>query len=459
MRKFSTRLKFMILLVFGIIGLAVLFSGCGRKGEKKPAPKEEPPVKIGIAMATMEGDGYAALKKAMEKLKKEEKADLVWMDAKNDPATQAKQIDELVKKKVKVIILHMVDPKEGRKLVGKLQEQKIRVIAVERLPENVGLDGYVTPDYLRAGELQGKFIAKAVTKGTVLLVRSSSETQSDKLLRTGFLQGLGTMPNLVLKEVLVKESTKPKAIEAEVLKALKENPAVEAIVTQTGFQTLGLGKYLQSKEQQKRVKLITTVGLGADKSAALALAEGNHDAEVDTRPDLIAYYALKGAKLLAKDQHLDYDQRIKNDESDVPTKVIPVRLVKEDNLYLLTERWGDLKKEAQKAKKEAEKKQKEAEKKAKEQNSGAKVKITDEGKGDSGQKKSSGEKESSGQQGDQASKDQPKKTKLMIKTKEGKTIEIEVDGEIKEITTQAGTGGSSSPEGKQGEGGSSNGAQ
>lgn len=420
MINFPFRRKVLNVLVLGVMVASVAFSGCSPKGAKKPAPqKEEPPVKVGVAMATMEGDGYAALKKAMEKMKKTEKVDLMWMDAKNDPVTQGTQVEELVKKKAKVIILHMVNPGEGRQLVSKLQEKQIRVLAIERLPKNVALDGYVTPDYLRAGEVQGQFVAGKVVKGTVLVFTGAEDTLTNQALYAGFRQGLGTGHALVIKKITVSDTIDPKVIEEEVLQALKANPNAAAIVAQSGSQTAAVIKYLQ--ENKDKADLITTVGLGADKHASVALATGQHDAEVDTRPDLIAYYALKGAKLLAQGQHIDYDQRVKNDESDVPVKVIPVRLIRMDNTYLLEERWGDLKKEAKKA----EEKEK---KKAEKQESKPKVKVTEGGGKD---------------------KEQQKKTKLMIKTKEGKTIEIEVDGEIQEIKSQ--TGGAA--KGKEAKGG------
>jgi ABC-type sugar transport system substrate-binding protein len=415
--------KLLVISIVIIVASSLVFSGCSLKGGKKPTPKQgktpSQPVKIGVAMATMEGEGSKAVKKAMEKIKATEKVELTWVDAKNDLLTQNTQVDELVKKKVKVIILQIVDPKAGPQLISRIQQQQIKVVALTSLPENVPLDGYVAPDFLRAGEVQGQFVARKVTKGEVIVLTTEGFNQASKVLYTGFQQSLPSGSPLAVKKVTMPDTLEAVIMEQEVFKTLQAHPNAVAVVAQSGSQTAALLKFL--KTDQAKATVLTTVGLGGDKDAALALAAGLHDAEVDIRPDLMAYYALKGAKLLAEGQNVDYDQRVKSDESDVPVKVIPVRLIKSENVYLLEERWGKLKQQAE----EQEKKQ-----------------------GQSRSKSGGSSDESTVQSGGQG-----KKSKLIIKTKEGKTMEIEIDGEIQEIKSQAAeSSGQGGQGGKEGQG-------
>ncbi|HEX3032740.1 MAG TPA: substrate-binding domain-containing protein, partial [Bacillota bacterium] len=115
-----------------LIVVSLLSTGCLGKVLKKPAAKKEPPPpKIGILMATMQGDGYQIIKKEMEKAKKKEKVDLKWQDAKNDPQTQQEQVEKLTKAKVKVIVLDMVNPSLGGGLVPKIAQEKIPVLALD----------------------------------------------------------------------------------------------------------------------------------------------------------------------------------------------------------------------------------------------------------------------------------------------------------------------------------------
>lgn len=444
-------------LIIILILVSLLSTGCLGKILKKPAPKKEPP-KIGILMASMKGDGYEIIKKEMEKSKKQEKVDLKWQDAKNDPQNQQNQVEKLLKQKVKVMVLDLVNPSLGGALVSKIAEKKIPVLALEKVPEGTEVAGVVLPDYLRAGELQGQYVAKAVPKGKVLLLMGPEGSQVGSELSQGFTKGLQVKPGvatgLVVQKQIISDLVPDKEVEAKVNESLLANPDAKAVVSQEPRQTLALIKFLTKKENKDKAEKLITVGLGADKTASVAVAAGKHDAEVDTRPDLQAYYTLKAAKQLAQGQKLDFAQNIKNGNVDVLARVIPVRLISLENIWLLKDRWGDLKKEAEKQEKKEEK-----EKSSKGGTGGAKSGGSGGSSGGSGSSGSSAGKTGGTQGGQKQSKEsgqKGKKTTLIIKTKEGKTMEIEVDGEIQEIKSQAKKeeGKSGSEKGSSGQGGS-----
>ncbi|HEX3033441.1 MAG TPA: hypothetical protein VHS59_14615, partial [Bacillota bacterium] len=242
-----------------------------------------------------------------------------------------------------------------------------------------------------------------------------------------------TIAGRTVEKNVISDMVPDKEVSPLVEKALKENQDVIAVVSQEPRQTLELIKYLTAKENKDLADKWITVGLGADKTASVALTAGLHEAEVDTRPDLLAYYTLMGAKQLASGQKVDFDRTIKNDNVDVPARVIPVRLISLENLWLLQDRWGDLKKAATKLEKQEESGQSGEQGKSKEQGksgkgTGVKVKESDS-KGDSS-------KDSKDQQGAEAKTGKGRKTTVTIKTKAGKTVEIEVEGEVEEIRTR-----------------------
>lgn len=444
-------------LLIILMMFSLLSAGCLGKILKKPAPKKEPPPpKIGVLMATMKGDGYEIIKKEMDKSKKKEKVDLQWEDAKNDPQTQQKQVEKLLKQKVKVMVLDLVNPSLGGALVPKIAEKKIPVLALDKIPEGTEVAGVVLPDYLRAGELQGQYVAKSVPSGKVLLLMGRAESQLGKALYQGFIRGLqaetGVATGLVVQKQELSDMVTDSEVESKVKEALLAHPDAAAVVSQEPRQTLALVKFLTTEENKAKAEKLITVGLGADKTSAVALAAGKHDAEVDTRPELMAYYALKAAKQLADGQKLELAQNIKNGNVDVQARVIPVRLISLENIWLLQDRWGDLKKEVEKLEKK-EKSSKGGTSGAKSGSSG----TSDKG-GSGGSSGSNGTdgKGSSSSKSDGSSGQKGKKTTLIVKTKEGKTMEIEVDGEIQEIKTQDKKEESSKGSGKGSDKGNSN---
>lgn len=423
MTRYSRLLKTTVIIS---LILLLIIGGCGKKPQKKPGGGGGKQLKIGASMATLEGDGYSTFQKTVDKGAKKEKAKVTWKDAKNDPLEQAVNVDELIKAKVKAVIFHAVDPTQSSKLVKKLIQGKIKVLALERLPLNVQLDGFVVPDFRRAGELQGDYLVTSGVKGSVLVLSPSKEETSSTDLWEGFqseIAGQGITPIRVIIPAIARVDTATDRVTA----ALKANTGVKAIVAQSGTITDAL---MAAMKEQPGSDKIVTVGIGAGKAAATAMAMKKHDAEVDTRPDFMGDQALKAIMLLAKGKTLEYDNLVRNDNIDVPTRVIPVRLITRDNLYLLEERW---KKELKKAK--------EQQKKSKSGSSGGGGGSKGSGGGGSGG--SGGDKGKSGGQ----------KTMVKITTKEGKTMQVEVEGEITKIETQGGGGGKAGGGGKSGGGG------
>jgi hypothetical protein len=163
---------------------------------------------------------------------------------------------------------------------------------------------------------------------------------------------------------------------------------------------------------------VLTAGVGADQKASKGLAGGEHDAEVDTRPDLLGQYALDAAIDLAKQGRWQYDGQSDSGTYSVPSRITPVRLIQSDNIYLLEQRWGGIKGEGGGGQGGG--------------GGGGSEGGSGGGGGDQGSGGSGGNEGSTGgQQGGSG-----KKTTLRITTQEGKTIEVQIDGEIKKIESE-----------------------
>ncbi|AVX21248.1 monosaccharide ABC transporter substrate-binding protein, CUT2 family [Carboxydocella sporoproducens DSM 16521] len=394
------------IVAFSLVLLVVLTGGCGLlKKAKKPLSKKENEIPIGVAMANMAGDGYPFFKKEMDKGAKPAKVKLLWQDAKNDGPTQAVQVEKLLEKKIKALVLLPADAAIARDIVSKTAQKKVKVLILENLPRDVNADGFLSPDWLRAGELQGELLVKQKFKGNLLVLTAAQPSMVEEALFAGLQRSLQGLTGIKVKQAPLDVTGKPEDVATRAYEALKSQTGIQGIVVQHSLLVPGLIKYLKEKKE-KQETLPVTVALGASKEGAAAIAGDLLTADVDTRPDLLAYYALAGASKLAKKEMLEYDQKIKNDGADVPVKVIPVRLIRKDNLYLLEERWGKIKPLAVKS-----------------------------GSGSQGDSKS-GESEKKGQSAGESTP-----SKIKIKGKEGKTLELElkpgesleleIDGEIK----------------------------
>ncbi len=483
-----------------IIGLisscitAICLTGCSKGGaESKPL---SPPTKIAVCVADMERDGNKIIKKVMEERKKKEKLDITWLDAGNDPQQQSRQLEKLGEQKVKAVVLQPVDPQDGARLLRTLVEKNIKVVALETLPIDAPVEAYIASNHALAGRLMAEYVINAVRKRNGLPVTpgepgTAGETENQQLQsgqgaaqgggqgqqqgqsqqqgtaggqQAGGQQGGGGTVGVLPPEAQLQGREAAKVIilagdpgdlaSQEIASAARavladsqwarvvaeynhfrgdpaqvpfnmqqalaaNNNRIDAVIATDSRLALSAVDVLKAAGLNNSV---LTVGVGADKKASEALAAGDHDAEVDTRPDLLGQYALEAAVSLAKEEGWQYDGQSTSGSYSVPSRITPVRLVQPENIYLLKQRWAGIKDAG------------------KEKQGGSR-----QDGGSAGSQSESGGQQSSqgGQQGQQGQQGQ--KTMLKITTMDGKTVEVQINGQVKKIEATDG--------GQQGQGG------
>ncbi|SHI55337.1 sugar ABC transporter substrate-binding protein [Desulfofundulus thermosubterraneus] len=448
------------------LAVLLILTGCPGRGEQEQ--QMTPQLRIAVSLADMQRDGNQIIKQVMNRRRREEKMDITWLDAKNDPAQQEKQLQQLAGRRVKAVVLQAVDPASAPRLVQQLVQNNIKVVALETLPANTPVDAYVASDHARAGELQVQFINEALRQAAGMPAgpgassggqggQTGGQGQGDQ---AGGGQGQGTaqmtMPGRQLPSrrplnVMILAGDPRDNAAREIVfaarKALEANPQVRVVEeaqqpgNQPAMASLAVQQALARFNNKIDVILasdsrlataavevlkaaglnnrVLTVGVGADREASRALRAGEHDAEVDTRPDLLGQYALDAAVGLAKTGYWQYDTRVISGDYSIPARIVPVRLIQSANAYLLQERWG----------KEMEQKQGGGQGQGEGQAGGS-----DQGSSSSNQ---------SGQQGGEGK--QKPRTTLRITTREGKTVEVQIQGEVERIESVEGGGAQQMP--------------
>jgi len=469
-----------LLLVFMAIAF-LLLCGCQSKeqAQKKPASSSrgQQEIKIAVSLADLERDGNQIIKKTMsgrqgqggqggqdsgqqgkqsmqaaqnavpvqaggqespqggqqnQQGSQNQRVSITWLDAKNDPERQEKDLEQLVTQKVKVVILQPVDPSAGPRLVRRLAQANIKVIALDTLPANSPLDGFIAPDHVRTGELQSRYLLNIArsrsTPVKTVILQGDKNDQSSREITLSVLENLKDQPQVQV--VLVKDHPggDPKMATATLEQALiSTGNQIDAVLTTDSRMTAAVVEMLKNRGLSRR---IITIGVGAGQQASRELAAGDHDSEVDVMPELIAQYAFDAAVGLATTGHWQYDKQVKNGDFDVPARVTPVRLVTSSESYLLEQRWGK-QSGGQEGSQSGQQGQQQGQ----------------QGQQD-GQNKQPGEQKQSGSS--DGSKEGGRKTTLRVTTQDGKTVEMQINGEIKKIETVDSAGGSKG-EGGQGQ--------
>ncbi len=432
-----------------LIIFLMMLTVSGGCGNGQQASKPEPPIRIAVSFADINMDGNKIIKEVMEKRKQKDKIDFSWLDAENDQEKQAEQLEKLVDQEVKAVVLQPVDPSTGSDLIKKLVEKDIKVVALEAMPENVPVDAYVASDHELSGRLMAQFAIRTAQKAALGQKgqgqgqgdsradgKISPENQLAGRLPMGAVYISSEIGNSSIKQItsavrttlqgskevqLLEELTLPDDKDGanSVLQQVvnKYGDSLQIIMASDSSLAVKVVEYLGDNGMSNR---ILTVGVGANEEAIKSLVKGEHDAEVDTRPDLLGQYSLDAAIDLVKNGHWQYSGNTVNSNYSVPSRITPVRIIEGENAYLLSQR-GDnaLKDEGSKSNQEN-------------------PSDTEEDKGP----------DSSGKQQNQQQSSE-NKTTLRITTQDGKTVEMEIEGEVKKIESMGGKQGESSQSGQE----------
>ncbi|KAF1086122.1 D-xylose transporter subunit XylF [Sporotomaculum syntrophicum] len=474
------------LLVIAVLLVLPLFStGCGnQEAQRKPA---EAPLKIAFAVADLNRDGNKTIKKIVDEQKKQANADIIWLDAKNDAGEQQKQLSGLADKKIKAVVLQPADPGAAQAMVENLARSGIKVVALESLPVNTPLEGYIASEHAMVGRLQARYVLEALRRsaetredsqftlpkaGTIIrpgeaesepaqegqtsLANESGQsrtTSSGQGLVSGvvdytvvaqlptkrplnlvILQGdprdqtarditaanqaaLQGQEEISIVEVFAHPRWDPITVPANLAEAMNKHGRIDVILANDSTLAMAAVEFLKMGGYEKSV---LTVGAGADEKASQALVRGEHDAEVDLQPEMLGRFALEAAAGLAKTGYWQYGEKVNNGDYSVPARIVPARLITAKNAYLLEERWKELKKAREK---EGGQQQEQARPPGEEQSGGQE-------QGD--------QQGQQGQQGEQSQPGQQGKTTLRITTQDGKTMEVQIEGEVKKIESSQG---------------------
>jgi D-xylose transport system substrate-binding protein len=141
-------------------------------------------VTVGVSWSNFQEERWktdeAAIKTQLEKLG----AKYISADAAGSPEKQLADIDGLMAKGAKVLIVLAMDKDAILPAVNKATKQKVPVIAYDRLIEAPGVF-YITFDNKEVGRMQARAVYQAKPKGNYVMIKGSPTDPNANFLREG----------------------------------------------------------------------------------------------------------------------------------------------------------------------------------------------------------------------------------------------------------------------------------
>lgn len=235
-------------------------------------------------------------------------AEVSVQSADGDSAKQVAQIENLISKKVDVLV---IVPKDQSTLTNVLKEAKkagIKVVSYDRLIKSSDVDVYISFDNERVGFMQGEALMKAMPNGGNVYVLSGDPGDNNaKLFKGGAMKAMDPQIKAGKIKILGEQAVKD-WLPANAL-SIAENVLTQFNNKIDGF--LGpndgtAGGIIQALAGQKLAGKVPVTGQDAELAACKRILAGTQTMTVYKSLRLIATEAAKLSVALVKGDKIDY---------------------------------------------------------------------------------------------------------------------------------------------------------
>ena len=246
---------------------------------------------IGLAVSTLNNPFFVTLKEGAEAKAKELGAELIVLDAGDDPAKQANDIDDLISKNIAVLIVNPVDSDAIAPSAQDAMDKGIQVIAVDRMVNGVDVACSIASDNVLGAELATKFLVEKAGEGAKCAELQGVNGASATVDRgTGFHNIADASLDVVASQTANFNRSEGLTVMENILQA---NPDVQCVFAHNDEMALGALEALAGKD-------VIVAGFDATDDAIAAVKDGTLAATVAQKPDLMGATAVEmAAKLIA----------------------------------------------------------------------------------------------------------------------------------------------------------------
>src|SRR5438093_13016371 len=155
------------------------------------------PPTVSVSLCTLNNPCFVDLRDGAQAAAKKMNVNLVVVDAQNDSAREASQIEDLIQKKVAVIAINPTDSDAIVPTIKKINAARIPVITVDRGANGGVVAAHIASDNVAGGKMAAQYVAKRLKgKGSVVMLEGIAGTSAARDRGKGFRDGLKADPGI-----------------------------------------------------------------------------------------------------------------------------------------------------------------------------------------------------------------------------------------------------------------------
>jgi ribose transport system substrate-binding protein len=258
-------------------------------------------VTVGLSISTMDNPFFVALRDGAQAEAKAVGINLITVDAQNDPAKQIAGVEDLIQKKVPVILLNPTDSDAVANVVKEATAAGIKVISLDRAVNGAEVSSHIASDNVAGGKMAGEFLLKKLGgKGNLVELVGIPGSSAARERGEGFDSAIEDKPGVKL--VAEQPANFDRAQGLSVMEnILQGDKNIQGVFAQNDEMALGAERAIEGAG----LKNVAIVGFDATPDAVAAVKAGQLAATVQQKPELIGKMGVDTAKLLIEGKPVD----------------------------------------------------------------------------------------------------------------------------------------------------------
>ena len=256
---------------------------------------------VGVSWSNFQEERWKTDEKAIKDQLAKLGASYISADAGGSPEKQLSDVDSLIAKGAKVLIVLAMDKDAILPAVRKAGQQKIPVVANDRLIEAPGVF-YITFDNVEVGRMQARAVLEARPKGNYVMIKGSPTDPNANFLRGGqqeVLEAAITKGDIKIVGEEYTEGWKPEVAQKNMEQIItKTGGKIDAVVASNDGTAGGAVAALAAKG----IRGIPVSGQDGDHAALNRVAQGSQTVSVWKDARDLGRDAATAAVALAKGQ-------------------------------------------------------------------------------------------------------------------------------------------------------------
>lgn len=244
---------------------------------------------IGLSLSTLNNPFFVTLRDGALDTAKSLGVELVVVDAQDNPAKQLNDIEDLIQRRVDLIIVNPTDSDAIVSAVESANEAGIPVITVDRAANGGKVVCHIASDNVAGGRMAAQYVAKLLDgKGKVVELVGIPGTSAARDRGKGFEEELAKHPGLVL---VAKQTANFNRAEGLTVmeNILEAHPDIDAVFAQNDEMALGA---IEAIKAAGKLDEVVVVGFDAIPDAVEAVKKGEMAATIAQQPYRMGHLAV-----------------------------------------------------------------------------------------------------------------------------------------------------------------------